>query len=217
MSLRRIFTRACLGVTVLLLTLGLQITPQANAGVILDVGSQIDTFQGNTRGYFFVSPTDFFITGAKVSTDASSLSQDIEIVRLNVMPPSYSSSTNDFTSLFRTTDNASPGFVNTGAISVSTGDIIGVLGSRGPNSINSYGVGSYGSDIFGNAVLLQRLGMQNDLRNVSASNLWTEDFFIGRVELMMSQSVGVVPEPTSALIFAGVGLLGFCPRRKRQR
>ncbi|MEM7454755.1 MAG: PEP-CTERM sorting domain-containing protein [Planctomycetota bacterium] len=187
------------------------LSPQFVGADVLDVGPQTATFTGNTRGYWFTAPVDFVITGARVADDASIDNQDIEILMLDSAPPSWPTTSNAFTSVFRITDVPGSGFVSTGNINVSAGDIIGVLGSRGPTSTNSYGDGDYMSSIFGNPVSLQRFGMQFDLRSTAAQDVWAEPGgFISRVELEFQR----VPEPGSIAILGLASTVLMVRRRK---
>ncbi len=174
----------------------------------LDVGPQTSTFSGNVRGYWFTAPVDFWIHGLFVPTDASSGDQSVELLRFNSgPPPNWSSTTNDFESLFRAVGVAGTDPIATN-IFVSAGDVIGVLGWRG--TTNSYGTGSYGTTIFGNPVTLARMGMQYDLNTTPAQDVWTEPGgSISRVELIYdSVPASEVPEPsTLTLLAAGMLLL----------
>ena len=141
------------------------------------------TFSGNSRGFWFTSPSNIVITGVRVPTDASASSQSVEIMRFNTAaPPLFSATTNDFTSLLRVVNDATTNILPA-SIPVATGDIIGVLGSRG--DVNSYATGApHASTIDGLPVSLARLGLQFALSTTAAQQLWTEaSGSISRVEL----------------------------------
>lgn len=184
------------------------------AADMLTLPSQTSTFTGSVRGYWFTAPVDFTITGLGVPMDASTGPQSIELLRLNVVPPQFSSSTNDFTSLFRVLNDPTLGLIAVN-IPVYSGDIIGVLGYR--DTVNSYGPGEFASSIFGNPVTLRRFGMQATLQSGPAQNVWTElGGSISRVNLEYGPATAVVvPEPSTYLAgFLTLAMIaGF--RRKR--
>lgn len=154
---------------------------------------------------------DFRIVGLRVPTEASSASQSIELLRFNSAIPTWTSTTNDFTSLFRVVNDSTPGFL-TVDIAVSAGDIIGVLGQRG--GINSYSSpGNFTSSIFGQSVTLQRMGMQFPLATTNARDIWTAIGSISRVE-MLYDSPAQVPEPTTYAMVGGALVVLALRRRK---
>ena len=140
------------------------------------------TYTGLTRGYWFTAPTDFTITGVRVPTDASTSSQNIQVINLAAPPPSYSTVTNAFTTLalFQNVTGTTILPVN---IPVSSGDIIGILGTRGTS--NSYGTSPSVSAIDGSPVTLTRLGFQDNLSTIAAYDVWQEPngSSISRVEM----------------------------------
>ncbi len=183
----------------------------AHAQFFLDVGTEEFTFSGNARGYWFTAPVDFTITGLRVPTDASSGNQSVQLVRLNAAPPGFPTTTTSFTTLFYQNDDPSTGFIDLSA-SITAGDIIGVLGTRG--GVNSYLTGPYTSSIFGNTVSLARLGTQNPIDTVGAPDLWTETVGnISRVEMRYEASSAAAPEPGTLALLALGGALGILKRR----
>ena len=186
------------------------------AAAIIDVGPQTGTFSGNTRGYWFTAPVDFYMTGLFVPTDASINNQNIAIVRLGAAPPQFPVTTNDFTTLALIRDDSNVGFIGA-SIQFLAGDVVGILGSRG--TTNSYGAGNYASAIGGNAVTLARFGMQFRLATVDPQELWTEaGGSISRVEFSyeLGRVAPGVPEPAGwAMLIAGFGLTGAAMRRRR--
>ena len=148
---------------------------------MIPLPNQSGTYTGNTRGYWFQAPTDFTITGVRVPTTASTNNQHIEVVRFNSgAPPAFATTTNNFTSLARHRNIAGTGTITVN-IPVSTGDYIGILGSRG--TTNSYGP-KYTSNIDGKSVTLTRMGMQYQLATTNARDLWQEaNGSISRVEM----------------------------------
>lgn len=132
---------------------------------------QTSTFTGNVRGYYFVAPSCFTITGAMIPTDASTGDQSIAIVRFYDTPPTYSATTNSFTVLYLTQNNTNSGILPVN-IQVEQGDIIGVLGQR--SNVCSYSSSGNTTTIDGVSVPLNRLGMQFPLTTTAPQQLWTE-------------------------------------------
>lgn len=158
---------------------GLNLSAQTQ--IQMPMPGQTSTFSGNVRGYYFVSPSCFTITGAMIPTDASTGDQSIAIVRFNAIPPTFSTTTNDFTLLYLTQNNTNSGILPM-SIQVEQGDIIGVLGQRA--TVNSYSSTGNTTTINGVPVTLNRLGMQFQLNTTAPTQLWTESSSnISRVNL----------------------------------
>lgn len=168
----------------LLLLVSLLITGSlwSQTQILTPMPAQTSTFSGNVRGYWFVAPACFTITGADVPTEASSGDQSIAIVRFNnAAPPLYSTTTDDFTTLFIVQNGSASGIFPMN-IQVEAGDIIGVLGCRATTV--SYSSTGNTTTIEGNTVTLSRLGMQFPLTTTAPQQLWTEaGGSIGRVNL----------------------------------
>lgn len=145
-------------------------------------------YSGGTRGYWFIAPTDFIITGLRVPFEAGTGNQYIEVLRFNTAPPVYANVTNDFTSLGYFTNIADTFFINTN-IQITAGDTIGIFGVRGAD--NSYGATNHATNIAGFPVTLQRLGFQADLQNGQAFDVFTETTgSISRVEMLYVAETG---------------------------
>jgi hypothetical protein len=191
------------------------LAPVTTHATIMDVGNQIGTTSNVTRGFWFTAPTDFTITGVGVATTASTANFDVAVMLLNSTPPTFNATTNAFTTLFMAKNVAGSALVST-LIDVHAGDIIGVLGSRGANAINSYAPGNYVTNILGNSVTLQRLGMQFNLHNVDPQNIWTENGNISRVLLdIEAPQSNPIPEPSTLALLGLGGLLSLAVSRKR--
>lgn len=144
---------------------------QAQVQIQTPMPAQTSTFSTNARGYWFVSPTCFTLTGAEVPLDASSGNQSIAIVRFQTIPPTYSTTTNSFDILFLTQNNPASGIIPCN-VYINQGDIIGVMGVR--SNINSYSNAGNTTTIDGFSVNLTRLGMQFPLATTPPQELWTE-------------------------------------------
>ncbi|MHC4754959.1 MAG: hypothetical protein ACYTBP_07420, partial [Planctomycetota bacterium] len=160
-----------------------------------------------TRGYWFEAPCNLVITGLRVPDESGHGSQNVELVRFDgkVPPPVFPSDTNSFVSLAQFIDEPSANILPVN-IPVSSGDVIGVLGAAGTDTMhNSYGpAGPFVSEIFGLPVTLTRMGMQHNLYMNPARNLWQESAGpVGRVEMW------VVPQQKIYCTNFERGLAGF--------
>lgn len=140
------------------------------ASTMMPHNAHSSIYTGNVRGYWFVAPCDFTITGLKNPPEISGL-QNIAVVSLPTTPPTFSATTNTFTTLFLTQNNPTVGIIPV-SIPVSAGTIIGILGQAGTQ--NSYTAGPVSSNINGLPVTLTRLGMQFPLGTNLPQSLWTE-------------------------------------------
>lgn len=145
------------------------------------IPAQNGTFSGNVRGYWFTSPIDFTISGVYVPLDAGTGAPTASVVRFNSGPPPlYSVTTNDFLQLGYWVNHPEDTIFT--CIQVHAGDVIGVLGYRNTN--NSYATPG-NMMLNGNAIPIERLGMQYNLTTTAPQELWTESGgSISRVELL---------------------------------
>lgn len=167
---------------IMLLVLTLLFSVHSNAQTPIAIGPQTSTFSSWVRGYYFTAPVNFTICGLYIPTDASTASQNVEVVRFTAgAPPAFPGTTNSFVSLFYQA-NYVPNTMIPCNINVNAGEVIGVYGARGSGQINSYDGTAYVTNILGNPVTLYRSGMQNSLATMQMNNIWAETTFsIGRI------------------------------------
>ena len=154
----------------------------SSAETMMPLPSRSGGHSNSVRGYYFISPIDFCITGVRVPTHNSG-SQDIAIIRFqnNTPPPSFSSTTNAFDQLHLTIDDNTTNKIDVD-IQVSAGEVIGIYGYRGNN--NAYGSGTNpSSTIGGQTVTLYRSGMQYNLTATGMHHVWKENGAISLVEM----------------------------------
>jgi hypothetical protein len=195
----------CLAATMILV-----IGSVANADYLLNIPDYAETFSDSSlsRGYWFQAPVNFVITGLRVPDEAQSGIQNVEVLKLNDIPPLFSNTTNDFTSLARYVGQPSGQFIKVN-IPVAAGDYIGIFGTCGTDTMyNSYSsTNQYTSNILGNDVMLARFGMQYNLYNQPAMDVWQEDYTISRVEMQY------IPEPATMSLLS-LGALSLLRRKK---
>ncbi|MCB0700156.1 MAG: T9SS type A sorting domain-containing protein, partial [Chitinophagaceae bacterium] len=146
-------------------------------------------YSGSARGYWFVAPTNFTITGLRVPSQAGTGLQYIQLVKLGVMLPiSAGSQTSNFTTLVYI-NGATNGVIQSVNIPISAGDIIGILGTAGTS--NSYATGAYTTNVYGNNFTIQRFGYQGHITGGATSQVWGvaqgAGGSISRVELYYGQ------------------------------
>ena len=159
---------------------------QSHSQTAISVGVQTGIFTSMIRGYHFTAPTNFTICGLQVPPDASTALQTVRVVIFNAgAPPAFPGGTNSVTQLFSAT-NVATGVIPCN-IPVTTGQIIGVYGSRGA-CMNSYGSANFVTSILGFNTTLRRSGMQScPAAGVPMSNIWSEvNGPIGRITMYIN-------------------------------
>jgi hypothetical protein len=146
-----------------------------------------------TRGFWFEAPRDFLICGLRVPDEAGAGVQNVEVIRLNAPPPLFSTTTNDFESLFRAVGVDGANVIPAG-VPVREGDIIGILGATGTATMNN----SYATNnesiltIGGSPTTIKRMGMQFNLNSTPAQDIWTENGGpVSRVEMYYMTSADI--------------------------
>jgi PKD repeat protein len=192
---------------VLLFTIGFLST---NSQTTIPLPTYGSSYAGNTRGMWFVAPTNFVITGLRVPTDVGTGNQSVHLVKFASNPPAYATTTTAFTTLYYAANVTGTAFINVN-IQVHTGDIIGVLGARNNGSgtgLTSYANATtpFSSSIAGLPITLTRLGWQGSILSSPAANFWTEASTVGRVEVRYITNTG----RNNAGVTALVSPVNFC-------
>tara|TARA_R110002094_G_scaffold65118_3_gene75190 strand:- start:58 stop:1218 length:1161 start_codon:yes stop_codon:yes gene_type:complete len=148
-----------------------------------------------TRGFWFMAPTRFSITSAKVPDESAHGLQNVAIYRMTGAPPVYTASTTGGLE-FLSTGTASSSAIPC-AVSFDTGEFVGVIGACGDASTmrNSYGTpsGPFQSSILGQATTLTRFITQTNLVSSNGLGPYSQTLSgsISRVELTISSCVGL--------------------------
>jgi hypothetical protein len=185
---------------------------------------QTSPFNGNTRGYWFVAPVAFEMTGIMVLPTATPMAlQNFAVVKFtgNVPPPNFSATTNAFTQVALGLSQTSNVVIPI-SVMVNAGDVIGVYGNTAASATatagqNSYGNGSLGTTIFSNNVTLNRSGMQFHLGATTSPSgmhdLWSEPAStnVTRIEFTYREAV---PEPAT-MAALGLGVAALLRRRRK--
>lgn len=184
---------------VMFVLIGISIPADTLAQTLMPIPNHSRVYSGSARGYWFIAPTSFTITGLRVPSQAGSGKQYIQVVKLNVTPPiSAGSQTTNFTTLAYI-NGATNGVIQTVNIPISSGDVIGILGTAGRS--NSYASGAYTTNIYGNNFTIQRFGYQGHIDGGATSQVWGvaqgASGNISRVELYYGQPCA---EPTNLAV-----------------
>ncbi len=158
-----------------------------DTAILAPLGAHSSTYTGNhwARGYWFTAPTDFYISGLRVPTEAATSAQTVEVIRFNSTPTIYPTTTNAFVSLGRFVNVPGSAMIPT-CIHINNGDFIAIFGVRGDT--NSYHNSSFNSNIGGNAVTLYRTLMQDTLSTQPLHDVgsFTSASSISRTEMYYS-------------------------------
>ncbi|GBL36107.1 hypothetical protein EMGBS15_17020 [Filimonas sp.] len=130
-------------------------------------------FSGNVRGYWFTAPSDFTITGLQVPLTGATQSMAVIKFVPAVGPPSFSTVTNAFTTLYLTQNNTNTGVLPVN-IPIAAGEVIGIFGQMGTNSAYAATTGVVNTTINGQTVALTRMGMQFPLGTTAPQDVWQE-------------------------------------------
>jgi hypothetical protein len=158
----------------------------------IDLPPYVTTFSGTTRsrGYWFTAQSDFVITALRVPNESNRPQQSIQVLRLPGTPPAFPGTTSGTTLFY--VQNSSDDYVAAN-IPVATGDIIGILGVRGPGTAqNSYAsAGPKVVEIDGISTTITRFGTQSNINfsQATGSVFWQEvSFPVSRVEICTTPS-----------------------------
>ncbi len=144
-----------------LLIVALLLSVASSAQTMMPLPNHNTVYSGSARGYWFVAPIDFTITGLRVPSQAGTGGQYIHVMELHTTPPiAFTAQSTNFTTLTYIS-NATNGVIQNVNIQVTAGDVIGIMGTAGTG--NSYATGAYTSNIGGQSVSLSRLGYQGHI------------------------------------------------------
>lgn len=137
---------------------------------MMPIPPHTNVYNNQARGFWFVAPTTFVITGLRVPTEAGTGAQALQVVKINdPMPIGFGTQSSNFQTLFYTNSGPNGQIVPTNIL-INGGDTIGILGTAGIS--NSYGNGAYNSDIFGTTVSIQRFGYQGNINTGQTNQIW---------------------------------------------
>ena len=140
------------------------------------------------RGFWFVAPRDFRISGLRVPSQAGTGQQFIHVAKLhnwNISnPPPFTAQSTNFTTLLYI-DSATNNIILPANVIIKKNDTIGILGSAGVST--SYGNAAYKTAIGTDSMYIQRFGHQGNLLTGPAPSVWgvahNTTGQIGRVEV----------------------------------
>ena len=145
----------------------------AQNGTPISLPSHSSVYSGSARGYWFIAPVDFTITGLRVPSQAGTGAQYIQVMELTawnpISPPTYLAQTSTFTTLLYI-NGATNGVIQTVNIPIKAGKIYGILGTAGTG--NSYATGPYVTTVNGSSMTLQRFGYQGNINTGATTQCW---------------------------------------------
>lgn len=176
----------------IILSIGALVATMAlSAQTMMPLPAHSSVYTGSARGFWFVTPSAIVITGLRVSSEAGTGTQAIQVVKiLDPMPIAFTAQSSNFTNLFYTNTGANGQIIPVN-IPLDADDTIGILGTAGTS--NSYSSSYYVSSILGQNVSIQRFGYQGNINASAAPSIWGVSYeeagSISRVEVYYVEAV----------------------------
>lgn len=186
-SFRKYFS----GIFVMLMALLLHLPDMLSAQGMLPLPPHSSLYSGSARGFWFEAPKDFNITGLRVPASAGTGDQALHVVKITEpnWPVSFTNQSTNFTTLFYTNTGPNGNIIDVD-IDIEQGELYGIFGTAGTG--NSYGNGSYMSEVDGVPVELHRFGYQGHINVNPAPEIWgATSGSITRVEVYYQVSFGL--------------------------
>ena len=171
------------------------------AQTLIPMPAHSSLYTGSARGFWFVAPANFTITGLMVPLEAGTGLQYIQVMKCHdPFPVAFGSQSSNFNNLAYIA-GAPSGVIQTVSIPILAGDTIGILGTAGTG--NSYsGSLAITTTILGFPVNLQRFGYQGNINVVQAPMYWGEPYAsigqISRVNVYYGTPTPVAPNCIAA-------------------
>ena len=150
---------------------------------VLPLPTHKSVYRFDARGYWFVAPKNFIITGLRVPTLAGDGTQNIQVFKINgaiALYPSFGTNMTNLTYI----KGAPNGIIQNVNLLILAGDTIGVFGSAGLDCSYSDTITPFTSTILGQPVILNRLSHYGDI-DVNPALDYSGDVSgsMGRIEL----------------------------------
>lgn len=147
-------------------------TAVLNAQTVIPMPPHDDDYSTYARGFWFIAPVSFTITGLRVPLAAGTGLQYIHVMECHDAFPVPTAGSTNFTTLTYIS-GAPNGVIQAVNIQVQAGDTIGIMGTAG--QANSYSADAiHTSTIGGLPVYLTRFGYQGDIDTGPAPEYWGE-------------------------------------------
>jgi hypothetical protein len=181
-------------------TLYVSVVEPTGGDSLMGLPNHGSVFTGNVRGYYFIAPMDFVITGLRAPTEADTGAQNIAVLLFdnNTPPPLFSGLTNAFQTLGYWNNYTGPDTISV-CFPVDSGQVIGIYGNR--NDANSYATAPYNTTINGIPTTLTRSGMQLPLSSNPMSDVFSEaSGSISRVEMYYSTNLDTTVNAVNVVV-----------------
>ena len=183
------------------------LVPSSNAQFSMPMPPHYFLFTSVTRGYWFIAPAKFTITGLRVPPEAGTGTQNIQVFKLNSALVIYPDTGTNFTNLAYI-KGAPNGVIQNVDITIYAGDTIGIFGTAGQSGSYSTSIATpYNSTILGHNVPLYRIIYQGNIDVNAAPNYSIEisGNNIGRIQLyytcLTPSADSIVAEQISPCLF----------------